>query len=624
MTTFSAGEVQVVFEAQTAVFEKRILEMNKKLKSAEGSLSSLEKVAQRALAFLSVGVAVNFVKSAADAADASAKLADKLGLSTERLAAFQLAAEDAGVESATFAKLLTDSQRKLGEAAGGTGAAADAIRSLGLRVSELQKLSPDELFLKYADSINQLKSRSEQFAVAQDLFGKSAQEAFALISAGRPAIDEAAVTVDRLGLALSRVDLAKIEEANDKLGLLAKSSEAFGQKLAAAFAPFVTEFVNRLTAVGAATDGTRNKLDAFARAAFISFEIIANAAKVFDIVVSGAFLAVGKIIEGALLVVRQTYADIAILADLVGIDSVTAQFRAYAESAAKDEGLAAAFSENAAARIKSAADSIKSFSQIFAEADQIVQGTQARAEEAAAKQADLNSGLTGESRFESLQFQFDSELLMQEQFNLARLQLEQDYLTQQAEARESLDVEQLRRDYQEKERITRDAEQKILKVKQTFQDSAIGLLQALAVKSKAAAIALVLITKGKAIAEAIMNTEVAATAALAAGDPYTAAARAAVVRALGYASVAVIAGTGFQEIQNIRSSSAPGAPLGSPQNPVFTSSGSGSGNTSEVGATQRPQANITLVGIGEKGLRDLASELSKVLGDYDVRIRREG
>lgn len=616
----SAGSVVVDFSAEVAKFNASLKQVNDRVKSVESGFKSLEKVASTALKFFSIGISANFIRSAANAADAAADLATRIGISTERLAAFDLAASDAGVQTESLARLFTDAQKKLGEAAGGTGATADALRDLGLNVRELQRLSPDELFLRYSDALLTVTARSERFALSQDLFGKSATEAFELIAKGRTAIDAAAETVDRLGLALSRVDSEKIGEANDKLGLLAKTSQAFGQNLAVSLAPFVTEFVNRLTEVGVGADDARSKLDAFARASFTSFEIIANGARVFDVAVSGAFLSVAKANEVAFGILQKGFELTAKLDEAVGLDALAAKFRSFSQSAADAQSFSAALSENAAARIENAANSIKSFSEIFAEADRIVSESQARAEAAAAAQAELAGGLTGESRFETLQFEFDSELEMRAQHAefLRQFQFEQQEITNAG--LESIELEHLRNVNLERERLTQETEARIVAMKQSTVNAAVGLLSALAGRSKAAALALIAFEKIRAIAQAKINTAVAVTNALASVPyPYNLAA-AAQMATLGSVQIGLIVATGIAEAANVFSSSSAGAPIGSPQNPVFTDTG-GRNDEQTFGATQRTQITVNFTGLATAGAaREIAEALRDVIDNSDVHI----
>jgi hypothetical protein len=616
----NAGTVTVDFAAETARFTAELKKVNDRVKSVESGFKSLEKVASTALKFFSVGIAVNFIRSAAEAADQLGKTADKLGISTERLTAFQLAAADAGVEAGAFAKLLTDAQRRLGEAAQGSGAAYDAIRALGFSVNELQRLSPDELFLRYADALSTVKNRSEAFALANDLMGKSVNDAWALIDAGRPAIDEAAATVKRLGLALSEVDTKQIEEANDKIGLLSRVSQALGQQLAAALAPFATEFVNRITGAGVAADETRGKFDQFARAVFFTFELLSNAARSYEAIVAASALSSAKTYEVVFTALRKSLELTAKLDELVGLDSLAAQFRDLAGVAGKVESLAAAEASAAAKRMEDAGKQIRSLTEISAEADRIVAESRKRAEEEANKDGtDPNSNL----RFETLQFNLDIEEEIRRS-SYEQMIAEQAAFEQiRADISEQADEDAILRTQETQAKVANailESENKILQFKQQAFNAAVGLLSALAGKSKAAAIALIAFEKIRAIAQVKINTAVAVANALA-SVPYPAnLAAAAQMTQLGAIQMALIAATGLAEASNVISSSSGGAPIGSPQNPVFTDTRSSSGEQ-VFGAQQKNQVSIRFEGVfTAAAAREIAEQIREVIDNSDIHI----
>lgn len=621
MAVANAGTVQVDFNAEVVRFNKQMEQVNGRLQKVEGGLNSLERVAQRALSFLSVGLLANFVKQAGEAADAAAKMADKLGITTERLAAFQLAAELAGTPVESLNKLLADAQRRLGEAANLKGGTFEAIERLGLNIKQLQQLSPDELFLRYADALSTVRNRSEQFALAQDLFGKSVQEAFNLIEAGRPAIEQAAADVDRLGLALSRVDSAKIEAMNDQFTRLQKTQQAFGQHLAAAFAPFVEEVTRRLTETTGAANKAQTDLELFAQATFIAFEVISNAAKVFDLTVSGAFFAVSKGIELAVSALQKGFELTAKLDRAAGLDSLAAKFEEFSKAAGSAQEFAAALSEQSAARVEAAANSIKSFAQIFDEANQIVANAQAQAEQIAANVAENNANLgliAGPEEIEKIKAsQAAIEELQTQHFDIL-LEQQLEFNARSADLTDKLIEQQFVRQQKVQEDIAIATEDRILEARKATFNATLDLLQQLGTHNKAAAIAFVALSKAQSIAQAIHNTSVAYTKTLASVPyPYNIAA-ANSIALLGAAQVALIAATGIDQIQQIRTSSASGAPIGSPANPVFTDSNASS---SPGGANQRTQINVTFTGLFTRAAAaEIADALKDVIDNSDVHI----
>ncbi|MEO1575769.1 MAG: hypothetical protein AAFU65_12525, partial [Pseudomonadota bacterium] len=124
------------------------------------------------------------------------------------------------------------------------------------------------------------------------------------------------------------------------------------------------------------------------------------------------------------------------------------------------------------------------------------------------------------------------------------------------------------------------------------------LLSFFASRSKKAAIAEVAVNKALSIAQAIQNTGVAVTKALAADPTGALAAR---VKALGALQVASIAATGLGQISSLSSGGTIGTP-GTPANPLVTTTTETQG-TVEL-AERRFQIDITgaddddLIGVG--------------------------
>jgi hypothetical protein len=293
----SAGTVTIDFAAETARFTAELQKVNSRLKGIEGSFKTLGRVARAALGAFSVGALTSFIKSAAQAADELGKTADKVGLSTAGLKTFQIAAGEAGVSLEATNKLLLESQKRLGEAAAGTGEAAKFIKLLGLNVKDLQKLSPDELFKAYSTAINGLSNRSEQLAAANALMGRTARDAFSLIQAGAPAIDDAAAFVERFGLALDRVDIKQIEQANDTIARVGTVSEAAGQRIVAGLAPALEFFANSLLDATGNTKGLQEAAEKFGAVAIVAFEIVGNAARALQAAFFGVAAGFARVLQ---------------------------------------------------------------------------------------------------------------------------------------------------------------------------------------------------------------------------------------------------------------------------------------------------------------------------------------
>lgn len=585
----SAGTVTVDFVAETAKFTAELQKVNKRLTGIEGSFKTLGRVAKGALGAFSAGALTAFVKSAAAAADELGKTADKFGLSTQALRSFQLAATEAGVDVATANKLLTEGQKRLGEAAAGTGEASKFIKLLGLNVKDLQKLSPDELFKTYADAIGTLGNKSEQFAAAAALMGRQSTQAFALIQAGSPAINDASAFVERFGLALDRVDIKQIEAANDILGRLGAVSQGAGQRIAAGLAPAIQFFSKEILDATGNTKGLQENVEVFSAAAIVAFELVGNAARSLQ----AAFFGIAA--GGARVLQFLTFGDVS---------------KSFAASV--DANLAKA--NEALGKIKN----IEEIQQTVIKAlEDSRQAAQAAADADAAREAARRAGgvTFGDSEAigltESQQFDLQNDALAAAAERSKEIQRGvtanlREQFRERAEASEAYTALRIR------------AEEAIVNAQNRALNAGLNALQQFAGKSKTVAIALVAINKARAIAQAIQNTSVGATLQLTTGDPYTAIARAAAVKAFGALEIAAILASGFGEVQQINRSG--GAPIGSPSNPINTQV---TANDQQFGATSQNAVQVIIagnVGLDQRMIDQLIDGIREAADDRDVII----
>lgn len=177
--------------------------------------------------------------NAADAADEIAKMSDRLGVGAKQLQALHHAGELTGVSNQVVNKSLQNMTRMVSEAADGTGEAVGALEKLNLSAVELKQLSPDQQFAAIADAIKNVKNQSERVELASDLFGARGAGLLNTLALGSDGLNAMAKEVDELGIALSRVELAKIEAANDAFFKAKETTSAFGKVLTAEVAPIV-------------------------------------------------------------------------------------------------------------------------------------------------------------------------------------------------------------------------------------------------------------------------------------------------------------------------------------------------------------------------------------------------
>jgi hypothetical protein len=171
------------------------------------------------------------------AADANAKLAARLGLTTESVAALQHAAGLAGVDVRTLELGIQRLVRRTGDAAMGNKELNKTFDKLGISSRELAKLEPDKMLERVLRAVQRFP-RPEALALFQKLVDS---EGIKAINITADSIEEARKRVKATGQALSAIDSRRIEMANDAIFRLQGVVSGVGQRIAVELTPFIVK-----------------------------------------------------------------------------------------------------------------------------------------------------------------------------------------------------------------------------------------------------------------------------------------------------------------------------------------------------------------------------------------------
>jgi len=225
---------------------------------------ALRRMAVGALAVAGIGGMGYMLKKQMEIIDSTAKLSDRLNITTESLIAMQHGAGIAGVEQETLNKSLEIFVRRLGEVDMGVGQAKYALDKLGLDYKELIGLSADEAFGKIADQIKGLATQAEKAAAANYLFGRSGQSLLNFFEKGSEGLKEYKEFVEKTGLAFSRMDAAQVEAANDALMNVRAALAGIFRQATIELAPYIELLANKFVDLATAGEGVgANVVNAF-------------------------------------------------------------------------------------------------------------------------------------------------------------------------------------------------------------------------------------------------------------------------------------------------------------------------------------------------------------------------
>lgn len=265
-------------------------------KEANSQINNLADSAKKAGAFLAgalaVGALAGFVKQSIDAADASRKSAQAVGLATEEYTALQYAAKLAGVGTGELDAGLSKLNRTIAGAANGGKAQLEAFDRLGVSVLDAggKIKASDQILAEVADKFQALPDGVQKSSAAMELFGRSGARLIPLLNAGSAGLEELRKEAEAMGVVISDTSAAQAEVFNDNITRLGEASAGAGNQIAAEMLPSLVDLSELLVDLNKNSEATS-----------VIANVLAGAMKVLAtvaIVVGTAFTATGGAIAG--------------------------------------------------------------------------------------------------------------------------------------------------------------------------------------------------------------------------------------------------------------------------------------------------------------------------------------
>ena len=179
--------------------------------------------------------------------DEIGKFSDRLGITTENLAALQLQAGLAGVSTRELNVSMRAMLRNVGDAANGVGTAVNTLRDLGLSAEGLARLETGEQFRVMADRISKLPTAAARASAAYRVFGRAGVQLLSTLKDGVKGVDAARARSLQLGASVSREQASRVELLNDSVLELKMAWVGMTRQLLARTAPAFTAIVRAMT-----------------------------------------------------------------------------------------------------------------------------------------------------------------------------------------------------------------------------------------------------------------------------------------------------------------------------------------------------------------------------------------
>jgi hypothetical protein len=299
-------ELQVLITANTAEVTQRLDQLinrledtGKKGEQAGNGMSrgmatakaAIEKAAYASVAF--VAGSAYLIKASMTSTDEMAKLARAVGGTTAGMQVLSRAASRAGVDQNELQAAATRLNQTLGNAISKGGESAEMFKRLGLNAAELANMDVDQRFSAIATALKEQGLTTQEASAALREMGIRQSSIITLMQEGADAIGDSRKAIDKYGIALSEVDVAKVEAANDAFDEIGIVFNGVIAQLGVKFAPLLEAVSNLFLQAGIDAGGFGN-----------------IAAKVFDYAVKGVVFfanvldATQRVIQGIGAVLR--------------------------------------------------------------------------------------------------------------------------------------------------------------------------------------------------------------------------------------------------------------------------------------------------------------------------------
>lgn len=194
------------------------------------------------------GISAVAVRSSLKTIDAQSKMAQSLDTSTRSMQVLARAADRAGISTGELEQIGRQLTKRLSQAAGGAGPAAEALERMGLRAADLADLDLDQRISVINRAIEETIPAAEQAAVAAQVFGDRAGLLASRLDADT--IARANAEIERFGLAVTEIQADQIEAANDAISGLGLVTRGLANQMTVALAPTLRRIAERVADLG--------------------------------------------------------------------------------------------------------------------------------------------------------------------------------------------------------------------------------------------------------------------------------------------------------------------------------------------------------------------------------------
>ncbi|WP_110642442.1 phage tail tape measure protein [Salinicola sp. CPA57] len=257
MATRSLGQLTLDLVARIGGFTGPLEKAKRTAKSDMSDIAKSAKVASTAVLAIAGSAAatgtavVAFTKHAADSARELKNQASLANASTTEIQRWGYASQQVGIEQDKLADILKDVNDRVGDfMATGGGPMADFFENIapqvGVTAEQFRYLSGPQALQLYYDSLQKANLSQQDMTFYLEALASDTTALIPLLRDGGKSIASMGDEAERLGLVLSDMDIAQLEEFARQFDRISGQISTIGNMLAADLAPYLTVIGDRI------------------------------------------------------------------------------------------------------------------------------------------------------------------------------------------------------------------------------------------------------------------------------------------------------------------------------------------------------------------------------------------
>lgn len=305
------GSISAKITADDTEFLSAMSRVKSSLRTQAGQLrasaNSYAKWGAAAAAAAAVAGAA-IVKSSADGIRELKTFSQVANTSTQDFQKMAYGAKTVGIQQDKLADILKDVNDRLGDfKATGGGAMADFFTNIapkvGVTYENFRKLSGKDALQLYVSSLEKANLSQADMTFYMEAIASDSTQLLPLLKNNGKAMGEMATEADQLGLALSDVDIAKVEQANKQLDKSSSIISGAMQDATVSLAPLITGISESLQEAAKEAGGFGSVFDKVINGSVAVIGVFSDGIHGIRVIVQGlqvAFWGLAKVVSSAM------------------------------------------------------------------------------------------------------------------------------------------------------------------------------------------------------------------------------------------------------------------------------------------------------------------------------------